>query len=217
MTHPTTRLRRGPRWRRLLAATGVLLVLATGCAPGGEGGLPDLAPPKVDVDTPELRRIKADAGIADCTPGTGEPVDDGLPEVTLRCLGGGPDVDVASLRGPLVVNLWAQWCAPCARELPIYQAFSEKYAGRVAVLGIDFKDMQVERALLLAKDSGVTYPLLADPTYQLEGKGPFRGLLGLPVVVLVDSDGKVAFRQGLEIKSLEELEGLVEEHLGVAS
>lgn len=216
MTHRTTSpAPAGSRTRRALAAVGVLLLLATGCAPSEDGGLPDLGPPKVDVDTPELRKLKADAGIAACEPGTAEPVEGGLPDVTLPCLGGGPDVNVASLRGPLVVNLWAQYCGPCKRELPIYQSFAEKYAGRVGVLGIDFQDVQVERALLLAQQSGVTYPQLADPAAELLGKGPFRGMLALPVLVLVDADGQVAFRDAREIKSQQQLEELVEEHLGV--
>lgn len=200
--------------RRLLAALGVLLVLTAGC---GDGTLspPEIGPPDVDVDTPELRRLKAEAGVADCVAGTGDPVDDGLPEVTLPCLGGGPDVDLAALRGPLVVNLWASWCGPCRTEMPVYQAFAEKYAGRVGVLGIDFNDQRVELAMELVRDTGVTFPLLADPGTELIGKGPYAGRLGLPVLTLVDADGSVVFSQGLPIKSLDQLEDLVEEHLGV--
>ncbi|MEU4418788.1 TlpA family protein disulfide reductase, partial [Nocardia salmonicida] len=166
--------------RRALAARAatVLLTLglvATGCADSDGGLLP--GPPEVDVDTPQLRQLKADAGIADCAPGDAAAVDDGgLPDLTLPCLGGGPDVDLASLHGPLVVNLWATWCGPCRRELPLYQQFSEKYAGRVPVLGIDFNDLQVANALELAKESGVTYPQLADPGSELIGKGPYRRL-----------------------------------------
>lgn len=209
--------------RRALAARAatVLLTLGlvtTGCTDSGGGGLVP-GPPEVDVDTPRLRQLKADAGIADCVPGDAAAVDDGLPDVTLACLGGGPEVDLSALRGPLVVNLWATWCGPCRRELPIYQQFSEKYAARVPVLGIDFNDLQVENALELAKESGVTYPQLADPGSDLIGKGPYRrlGSQGLPVLTLVDADGTVVFSEPREITSLAELEDLVREHLGVVA
>lgn len=201
--------------RRLLAVLGVIVLLGSGCGPA-DLSAPEVGRPDVDVDTPELRRIKADAGIADCAPGTGAPVEDGLPEVTLPCLGGGPDVELSSLRGPLVVNLWANWCGPCRRELPIYQEFAEKYAGRVGVLGVDYKDVMVDRALAMAQDTGATYPQLADPAGDLDATEAFRGIRGLPVLALVDADGRVAHRAALEIKSLAQLEDLVEEHLGVA-
>lgn len=202
--------------RRLVAVLGVLVLLGSGCG-SADLSPPEVGPPDVDVDTPELRRIKAEAGIADCVPGTAAPVEDGLPEVTLPCLGGGPNVQLSGLRGPLVVNLWANWCGPCRRELPLYQEFSEKYAGRVGVLGVDYKDVMVDRALAMAQDTGATYPQLADPAGDLEATEAFRGIRGLPVLALVDAEGRVVHRAALEITSLAQLEDLVEEHLGVTA
>jgi thiol-disulfide isomerase/thioredoxin len=187
---------------RALAALLAVLALATGCNPErvvNKGG--------VDVDTTELRAVKEQAGIADCQAATGTGTT-GLPDVTLPCLGGGPDVEIDRLQGPLVINLWAQWCEPCERELPYYQAFHEKYDGKVGVLGVDFQDTQPLVALRLAARKGVTYPSVADPD------GRFRAP-GLPRLILLGEDGKVAFDDYLEIKSLEQLEDLVEEHLGV--
>ena len=118
-------------------------------------------------------------------------------------------MNLAELRGPMVVNFWAQSCAPCREELPIYQRFSKQYAGRVAVLGIDWQDTLPGGALKLAQESGVTYPQLADTE-------PAVRLQGLPQIVLLDENGKVAYRAYEVIKTNQQLEKLVHEHLGVS-
>ena len=204
--------------RRTLAAALAAALLA-GCAPAAEKDPTDLAREigsKVDVDTPQLREIKAEAGIADCAPGDATHVDGGLPELTLPCLGGGPDVDLSTLRGPMVVNLWAVWCTPCRRELPILQEFHEKYGDEVAMLGVNYNDTQPKQALQLAKKSGVTYEQLADPAIHLDDNPPFPTLRGLPFLALVDADGKVVHQEFVVIESLGQLKDLVEEHLGVS-
>jgi thiol-disulfide isomerase/thioredoxin len=205
---------RSTRW---LAAAGAMVALI-GCAPesgDGGGGLPAPGRADIAVDTAELRELKREAGVEPCEPGRGNPVDGGLPEVTLPCLGGGEDVDVSTLRGPLVVNLWAVWCGPCRRELPIYQEFHERYADRVDVLGIDYQDAQPGAALELVRETGVTYPLLADPQTDLSRQEPLPNIQGLPFLALVDEEGVVTHQEFVEIRSLGQLEGLVEEHLGV--
>lgn len=190
--------------RALLAALLVGL-LAAGCS---APSVPTVNAPDVKVDTAELRALKATTEIADCERQTAPVAEDGLPDVELPCLGGGPDVALARLRGPLVVNLWAQSCEPCRRELPIYETFHQKYAGKVGVLGVDWLDNQPGYALQMAKDSGVSYPQVAD----IE---PHIQTMALPRLVLLDANGNVAFSDYLEIKSLPQLEELVEKHLGV--
>jgi thiol-disulfide isomerase/thioredoxin len=195
--------------RALVALAAGVLVL---------GGCTAEAPPpgeaQIDVDTPQLRQAKADAGVADCRPGDGSPVEGGLPDVTLPCLGGGTDVGLGSLRGPLVVNLFASWCGPCREEMPVIERFHQQHGDRVAVLGIDYEDPQVAAAMSLVSDTGVTYPLLADPQARLQGAGPFPGRMGLPMFAFVDEDGRATVMAG-QVESVEELEGLVSDHLGV--
>ncbi|WP_183408140.1 TlpA family protein disulfide reductase [Nocardioides pocheonensis] len=132
-----------------------------------------------------------------------------LPDVTLASLTGGPGVDLGSLRGPAVVNLWAQWCKPCKRELPIYESFYQRHGAQVSVLGVDWQDVQADRARALAQRSGVTYPLVVD------SKPAIRNRF-LPQLLLVDSQGRIAFHEYIEITSLDQLERLVEKHLGVS-
>ena len=147
--------------------------------------------------------------LAGCASEPKKAQSDRLPDVTLDSLTGGEPVDLGELRGPVVVNLWAQWCKPCKRELPIYQAFYQQHHDQVPVLGVDWQDVQTDRARELASKSGVTYPLVVDSEPQIRNKF-------LPKLILVDTDGKIAFEEYVEITSLDQLERLVEKHLGVA-
>ncbi len=140
---------------------------------------------------------------ADSTHQAGGPA--ALPHVTLKSFSGGAPLDLAGLKGPAVVNVWASWCAPCRRELPHYEAFARTHA-KVKVLGIDFQDTRADKARELIRQTGVRYPLYTDPD------GVVRARV-LPEVVLVDATGRVVYRKYVEIKSVDELERLVDTHL----
>jgi thiol-disulfide isomerase/thioredoxin len=193
--------------RRALVALVALLALA-GCTGTQTPGLRP-AGSNVDVDTPALRQAKAAAKVEPCRPGRAT---NHLPDRTLSCLGGGPDIDLTRLRGPLVINLFAQWCGPCRKELPYYQELHRKGRGTVRVIGVDYLDTQPSAALDLVKQTGVTYPLLADPDGTLRRDFKIRGL---PGVVLVGADGKVADVEFRVVRSYAELRDLVQQRLDV--
>jgi thiol-disulfide isomerase/thioredoxin len=200
------------RLRRAIALSVVLPLLLAGCTTDRAADSAEGLTTNVDVDTPALRAAKQQAGVEPCEPGTGRAAEGGLPSVTLPCLGGGPAVELSTLRGPMVINLWAQWCGPCREELPYYQKLHESAGERLDVIGIDYQDPLPDRALDLIAATGVTYPLLADPAAEL--RAPFR-IRGLPALVMVDADGKVVYEQFVVIRSYQQLRDLVEEHLDV--
>ena len=149
--------------KRAPAVLAMIVVLAAlaGCDDSQESPIiPGPGPSRVKVDTPELRALKAQVGMEDCVPGAGGGA---LPEITLECLGGGTPVDLASLKGPMVLSLWFAGCEPCTKEMPALQAFHEHHGDQVPVLGVDFQDQYPASALQTAQDLGVTYPSVADP------------------------------------------------------
>ena len=192
--------------RALTALLAVLMLLA-GCDEVPPPGKTD-----VDVDTAELRQIKDEAHIEDCAPGPGSG---GLPQLTLPCLGGGPSVDLSTLRGPMVINTWSSNCGPCRTEMPALQEFYAEYGDQVAVLGIDFLDVQPDAALALARDTGARYPSLADPGGLLLEQDDLRLANGNPQFLLLDADGEVAHQQAGGLDSVDEILEMVNEHLGL--
>jgi thiol-disulfide isomerase/thioredoxin len=203
--------------KRFVGAALVALLLA-GCAPSSKDDDPFIVQPvgkaKIDVDTPALRAQKAAAGIAPCAAGTSH---NELPAGELACLGGGKAVDLSSLKGPLVVNLWASWCTPCKKELPVYGEFARRHGDVVPVIGINYQDTHPDYALQLLADSLATYPEYADTQGHFGGAtfGRLSPDRILPVVVLVGADGQIAHVEATQIHELGELEQLVRDDLGV--
>jgi thiol-disulfide isomerase/thioredoxin len=89
---------------------------------------------------------------------------------------------------PVVVNFFASWCPSCLAEMPAFERASHDYAGRVVILGVDTQDSPQD-GLRLARQLGITYPLLADTSHadlyaSLQGQG-------MPVTAFIRRDGTV--------------------------
>ncbi len=189
--------------RRLaVAVVAAVCVLVAGCS-----ATPTPAPPSPSVDLVAARRA---AGIADCPQPDGVPVDGGLPSMSLECLGGDTTVQLSSLRGPLVINLWAQWCLPCRQEAKILQQFHAEDGDKVAMLGIDYNDPQPELAVEFAQLAGWKYPQLADMDKAVEAA---LAVPGIPMSLLIDADGRIAARHPGPFDSVAELRAWVDEGL----
>jgi cytochrome c biogenesis protein CcmG/thiol:disulfide interchange protein DsbE len=203
------------RVRTLLAASILLAVAACGSSEPsstqptfGGGPAPTVAPGA-------LGEAKAAAGIEDCpvVDGTADG-DDALPDITLDCLGGGTPVELSALAGkPSVINLWASWCVPCRKELPLLARAHDELGDAVQIIGIDVKDPAPDDAIELARVSGVTYPQLSDPDQETASA---LKVVALPQTVFVDAQGTIVATERKEFRSYAELAAAIERHLGVA-
>ena len=83
------------------------------------------------------------------------------------------------------------------------------------MLGVDSADRFPGTALEQLLERGVTYPQLADPGGDLQDTETFARVRYYPYLALVDDRGAIAYEKFGAVESADELEGLVEEHLGV--
>jgi thiol-disulfide isomerase/thioredoxin len=105
-----------------------------------------------------------------------------------------PDGEPATLADfngkPLLVNLWATWCAPCVKELPTLDALARRPgAPQVLALSQDMSDQAKVSAFLAEKKLGLEP--YQDPDMAMSSA---LGVTILPTTVLYGSDGKEIWR-----------------------
>lgn len=104
----------------------------------------------------------------------------------------GKTVTLADFKGkPLLLNLWATWCAPCVREMPTLDALAVREAGKLQVMTVS-QDLEgaakVTPFFEKAKFKGLT-PYLDAEVALSTGYG-----VNLPTTILYDSAGKEVWR-----------------------
>jgi len=179
----------------------LVVVVAIGAAlwlqlRGGESetgsSVPGAPRDRRDADTAEaLAGPRASADLAPCpTPGVGGGPQ-ALRGIILECAGDGSSVDVASAVAgrTVVLNLWAYWCAPCARELPAMAEYQRRVGSEVTVLTVH-QDENETAALLRLAELGVHLPTLQDGRRRIAAALKVPNVM--PATVVLRSDGSVA-------------------------
>ena len=133
-------------------------------------------------------------------------------DTLLNCLTGTEKISVASLRGPLVVNVWGSWCGPCKQEMPYFVEFNDQANGKVKLLGIAVEEAKAQDSKDFIISNGMTWPNLYD------AKGITRANfgMGVPVTWFIDEQGTVVYKHIGVVKSTEELIDLTNKYLKVS-
>jgi thiol-disulfide isomerase/thioredoxin len=159
------------------------------------GLLLGLAPMIVGCDRQKAEAPQAPAAEAE----SGKGVDrshkgEAAPSTKFKNPDGG-EFDLAKFKGtPVLVNLWASWCAPCIKELPTLQQLEAGQAdeGKLGIIAVsqDAAPQGSVDAFLAERDIG-RFAAYHDPDMALSSA---LGVQILPTTVLYDAQGKEVWR-----------------------
>jgi cytochrome c biogenesis protein CcmG/thiol:disulfide interchange protein DsbE len=101
-------------------------------------------------------------------------------------------IELTSYRGKVVLlTFWATWCAPCLTEMPTFAEWQQQYGSeKFQVIGVSMDDAAPEVIATVSKLK-LNYPVVMGDEHLGAAYG---GILGLPVTLLIDREGKIHAR-----------------------
>ncbi len=94
-------------------------------------------------------------------------------------------------KGPVLLNFWATWCVPCAKELPYLQKLYDRYQNRglrIFTINVDTPDRLALVSHFIGR-YGYTLPVLLDTESKVVSL--YNPRLVLPYSVLIDKSGRI--------------------------
>jgi thiol-disulfide isomerase/thioredoxin len=106
----------------------------------------------------------------------------------------GKTLALAETRGtPVLLNLWATWCAPCVVEMPLLDELAGELGDSVRVLTVSEDMKGAELVVPFFEQKGfANLPRWMDPQNDLAIA--YGGGAALPLTVLYDAEGKEVWR-----------------------
>jgi cytochrome c biogenesis protein CcmG, thiol:disulfide interchange protein DsbE len=111
----------------------------------------------------------------------------------MNCLDGSSVINFHSIKGPLIINVWASWCEGCKEEMPY---FIDLYAnpvfknGEIKLLGIDVDEKNADSGPNFIKSYGMRWPHLED----VDGRSKIVFGPGVPVTYFLDKHGEIIYK-----------------------
>ena len=88
----------------------------------------------------------------------------------------------------VIINVWATWCAPCRRELPVLEKLQAAYRDRVRVLAVLQDNVSDEFAKKFVAQAGLSFSVVRSSD-EIERRLP--AILLIPMTFVIDREGRM--------------------------
>lgn len=116
-----------------------------------------------------------------------------MPKLELRNLNQEPVALTQYVGKPVVLNLWASWCPPCRREMPVLEKAQQQHADVHFVFANQAESLQIVQDYLNSEGLALDNVLLDTQTQIAD----FVQSRGLPTTLFIDAEGNMqSYRMG---------------------
>lgn len=125
-----------------------------------------------------------------------------------------PDFELTTLSGqrvvlnehkhnkPVYLKFWATWCSYCKAEMPHLQRIYDEYGEDIDIIAVNVgMNDSVANITQFYQQQGYNLPTFFDQQGELTSR---YGVVGTPHHVLIDREGKIAYRTFLATDQLDE-------------
>ena len=153
---------------------------------GSEAGLGDAILAAYDRTSADIEKRRAQLRLLDPNVGLIDPM-----KFTLRALDGGQKLEMASLKGKiLILDFWATWCVPCRAQHPLYDQVKKRYQDRSDVMFLSIN---------AAEDRDLISHFLDEQkwsrtVYLDSGLVRLWSVNSIPATIVIDKQGQMASR-----------------------
>ena len=132
----------------------------------------------------------------------------------MACLDSSSEINYHSIKGPIIINVWASWCTGCKEEMPYFVDLYTNpvfQTGKIKLLGIDVDEKNSDSGPNFIKSHGMRWPHLEDTDSRSKlFFGP-----GVPVTYFLDKSGVVIHKHIGAYRSKSQLYEAVEKYFEV--
>jgi thiol-disulfide isomerase/thioredoxin len=133
-------------------------------------------------------------------------INETAPPFTITTLDG-KRISLNKLKGKYVLlDFWATWCGPCMAQMPLMREIRKNNsAGKLTIIGISW-DRDSKMLASFVKKQGMNWPHHYDENMKTSH---LYGVNAIPVVILINKEGKVVFKGDLGQQDKEKLFGML--------